>query len=654
MGDFNEQDKIPSKYLGITGLGLPPGADGSLLIYNVGTGEWEPELLSFDVRNPSHTFLVDTGLADQHPIAAITGLQAALNALIGGGAHTHDISDINNLQSILDDIDSHDLNSHPDVIISGLVDLEVLAFSQAANGGLGAWINIDSATLTSTGDNLGNHIATQDLNMDTFKIIGLGAGVDNTDAVTVQQLYGQRLQDHSNVDILGLTNGELLQFNGTNWVNIPTSSLGGDNLGNHIATQTLNMAGYEITNIGNPTGNDSAISLQYALNLIQSTYLNTLLDVDTSGKQDGDNLQWNETSSKWEAVSSSQPNLIEISSDEPTTPYVNKLWLLESAVPNLQHQEGHLAICTLLGTPAFGMDNTWKSISDQTNINRLNVAYGYLCGGNDYVVDNIKVIDTNNPTLIDIYGVLNTQRESAVGGALPNTHAVVAGGAYTTVESFPIRNGSGTSSYVGYISITRYDAISARNNDSLFIFGGSNQPTSYYNSRVGYDSIEIFNLVTYTNSMTGNTLPDEIYSSDSSQFGSMAYYGGRTTIFKFDTTLGTAVATAASTSGPLGHDICWFNNQSVDRAYVIPNSPHTNTLHRFDVATENITVLREANLGQDQDINSNISGEFYGITHRNITGTRYIEYSTETDFGTGTGAGYHSSNAPGISAEGIN
>jgi len=57
------------------------------------------------------------------------------------------------------------------------------------------------------------------------------------------------LNDLADVDTTGAATGKILAYDGTNWVVSNTVS-GADNLGNHTATQTLDMASHNIQSIG--------------------------------------------------------------------------------------------------------------------------------------------------------------------------------------------------------------------------------------------------------------------------------------------------------------------------------------------------------------------------------------------------------------------
>jgi hypothetical protein len=134
----------------------------------------------------------------------------------------------------------------------------------------GNTITIDASGST---DNLGNHSATQDLDMNFYDIIDLdtlqwnysGAGdtkmfVDGDDVFRIYQgnaysaageiISGQpggglRIDGAYTLPATDGTNGYVLKTNGSGTVSWSADS-GGDNLGNHTATTTLNMNGNTI------------------------------------------------------------------------------------------------------------------------------------------------------------------------------------------------------------------------------------------------------------------------------------------------------------------------------------------------------------------------------------------------------------------------
>ncbi len=120
-----------------------------------------------------------------------------------------------------------------------------VTFASAVTAG---WFYGDGSMLTGiTGsDNLGNHIATTTLNMAGFPIVnvpslGLAANVKISSEASAALGGGVRIS--SNVYIVGFSSAARYYGDGSGLTGI---SAAGDNLGNHIATTTLNMAGFDI------------------------------------------------------------------------------------------------------------------------------------------------------------------------------------------------------------------------------------------------------------------------------------------------------------------------------------------------------------------------------------------------------------------------
>ncbi|KAF2510097.1 hypothetical protein EYY60_11330 [Flavobacterium zhairuonense] len=115
----------------------------------------------------------------------------------------------------------------------------------------------DPATITTKGDNLGNHIATQDLNMNTKNITGAAniTATGKTSTATAQITTGATAgYIATSVDATG----------NVVWTDPATIATKGDNLGNHIATQDLNMNTKNITGAANitATGKTSTATAQ--------------------------------------------------------------------------------------------------------------------------------------------------------------------------------------------------------------------------------------------------------------------------------------------------------------------------------------------------------------------------------------------------------
>ena len=135
--------------------------------------------------------------------------------------------------------------------------------------------NADTSLGLVTGDNLGNHIATTDLNMDGLQIFNIGNPTGSMDAVNLQTL-----QDYvaANGDNLGNHDAtQSLDMNGFQIIGLgaPTSNsmaanksyvdsradAARDNLGNHTATQNVDMSSHRLTNLANPSALDDAVNL---------------------------------------------------------------------------------------------------------------------------------------------------------------------------------------------------------------------------------------------------------------------------------------------------------------------------------------------------------------------------------------------------------
>lgn len=129
---------------------------------------------------------------------------------------------------------------------------------------------------SGAGDNLGNHIATQDIDMQDFNILHndsitwrysgndpsllihqfvVGGKpslvLDNTGNTTKEikvKDSGVEIFEAYTLPTADGTSGQVMQTDGlgvVTWADVP-----GDNLGNHTATQALDMAGFDINNVG--------------------------------------------------------------------------------------------------------------------------------------------------------------------------------------------------------------------------------------------------------------------------------------------------------------------------------------------------------------------------------------------------------------------
>ncbi len=133
----------------------------------------------------------------------------------------------------------------------------------------------DGSMLTgiqTTGDNMGNHIATTTLNMAGFPIINVPS-LDLANNVFISSetsaALGAGVRISSNVYIVGFSSAARYYGDGSMLTGIIAA---GDNLGNHIATTILNMAGFPISNSGLVTATGLvAAQLRLANNVIISS-----------------------------------------------------------------------------------------------------------------------------------------------------------------------------------------------------------------------------------------------------------------------------------------------------------------------------------------------------------------------------------------------
>jgi len=98
---------------------------------------------------------------------------------------------------------------------------------------------VDWIDLPNMSDNLGNHMATQNLNMSGFDIFSI-------DEIFVDGYYYDENGNSGGT-------GQILSStaSGTDWIDLPNMS---DNLGNHIATQNINLSGNWLSGNGDNEG----------------------------------------------------------------------------------------------------------------------------------------------------------------------------------------------------------------------------------------------------------------------------------------------------------------------------------------------------------------------------------------------------------------
>ncbi|MFC1485377.1 hypothetical protein ACFL5N_02880, partial [bacterium] len=117
----------------------------------------------------------------------------------------------------------------------------------------GAGTNPQWATVTVSGDNLGNHTATQNLNMSSYNITNVStitATIGNFNKVYVSSIVGTSpiYAQTENMVVSGSVTANAFVGDGSGLSNVP-----GDNLGNHTATQNLDMLSNDIINVNSMT-----------------------------------------------------------------------------------------------------------------------------------------------------------------------------------------------------------------------------------------------------------------------------------------------------------------------------------------------------------------------------------------------------------------
>lgn len=124
----------------------------------------------------------------------------------------------------------------------------------------------NNSAINGEADNLGNHTATQNLVMSSNRISNLATPLANNDAATksyvdnVAQVLSEQINNNTNAStgINGIPNN-----NGGGNTNNPFGTNSGDHLGNHTATQQLEMSGNQIRELPTPINPDHAANKGY-------------------------------------------------------------------------------------------------------------------------------------------------------------------------------------------------------------------------------------------------------------------------------------------------------------------------------------------------------------------------------------------------------
>ncbi|MEL6988945.1 MAG: hypothetical protein AAGK97_14120, partial [Bacteroidota bacterium] len=159
-------------------------------------------------------------------------------------------------------VDAHvdgDANPNNEVIANITLNNNTLTITEA-----GVNHNVNLSSLGS--DDLGNHTATQALDMDNNRINGLGFPSSANDAATKSYVDAHMDGDANALNELvtsvTLTNTTLSVAEGANIQTVNLATLK-DDLGDHIADQRLNMALERIINVGAPSNVNDATTKGY-------------------------------------------------------------------------------------------------------------------------------------------------------------------------------------------------------------------------------------------------------------------------------------------------------------------------------------------------------------------------------------------------------
>ncbi|MEY8799500.1 tail fiber domain-containing protein [Leisingera sp. XS_AS12] len=138
--------------------------------------------------------------------------------------------------------------------------------------------SFDAYTSTNgSGDNLGSHIATRDLNMDGYSIFNLADPTNPLDAISLKYLQtyvsanGDNLGNHVATQAINMNGFGIFQVpapsgptHAVNRAYVDTAVAGaGDDLGNHIATQNLNMSNRRVINVAAPVNGADAVNYSF-------------------------------------------------------------------------------------------------------------------------------------------------------------------------------------------------------------------------------------------------------------------------------------------------------------------------------------------------------------------------------------------------------
>ena len=203
------------------------------------------------------------------------------------------------------------------------------------------------ATSTIQGDNLGNHIATTTLDIKSNAIAQLG-----TLTFALNRLP-KLVANPSGISYLGINEQGTV---------VATDTLFGDNLGNHMATRTLNMASHSMINLATVSFASTS-----SPSLVQGTQISLFLALDGDGNVvatntiDGDNLGNHRATTTLDMATNGISNLGTVTFSSTASP----------VIVNISKIDRFLGITSsgrLVGTSSIAGDNLGDHIAT-TNLN---------------------------------------------------------------------------------------------------------------------------------------------------------------------------------------------------------------------------------------------------------------------------------------------
>lgn len=260
--DYDIQTYLSDQELGDhQDISISAPATYHVLEYNNTSGEWENVLLDINIANDNlgnHVAIQNLNMSG-YQITSLSSPYLSDHAV----EFDYFTNSVNNLTN---NIVGQVLDDHDDVIISSSPTDESLLMFDGSH-----WIPfyVDPSAII---DNLGNHIATQDLYMDnTFKVTQLSPAQVSDDLIEFDQLNtlindltNQVLNDHSNVNVPSPNHDDCFSYQSGQWISAAFNfNQANDDLGSHIATQNLSMDNNQIRSVAIPINDGDIVTLGF-------------------------------------------------------------------------------------------------------------------------------------------------------------------------------------------------------------------------------------------------------------------------------------------------------------------------------------------------------------------------------------------------------